>query len=299
MPQSILKRRHADDNPRAKPAKRPKKFKKQREYHSSSEDEDEAPQNGSTDFKPVSLDDSDDDAGPAEDVDSGVRLDMSTSSKLKKAANEAAPEEGSSQSSASDDDDADSTAFTSASDSESFVSADSDASTSGTAAGKKPRSKRHDPSAFATSMNKILSSKLTSAKRADPVLARSRDAHKTSQTMAEEKLEARARHKLRDEKRAAKEKGRVKDVNGGEQGDEHGVSAAQVAEEERKLRKIAQRGVIKLFNAVRAAQMRGSEAAKDVRKEGMLGVEKREDAVREKSRQEFLAAMGKGEKKKA
>lgn len=36
----------------------------------------------------------------------------------------------------------------------------------------------------------------------------------------------------------------------------------EMVEQERRLRKTAQRGVVKLFNAVRAAQVKGEEAAK-------------------------------------
>ena len=62
-------------------------------------------------------------------------------------------------------------------------------------------------------------------------------------------------------------------------------------EEERQLRKTAQRGVVKLFNAVRAAQMKGEEA----RKEGGTG-KRRDERVGEMSKRGFLELVAGGGK---
>ena len=81
---------------------------------------------------------------------------------------------------------------------------------------------------------------------------------------------------------------------------EGGVSAAQIAEQERKLRKTAQRGVVKLFNAVRAAQVKGEEAARKARGKGLVGQGRREEKVGEMSKKGFLdliAGGGVGRKK--
>ncbi len=51
----------------------------------------------------------------------------------------------------------------------------------------------------------------------------------------------------------------------------------------KRLRKIAQRGVVKLFNAVRAAQVRGEEAARAEQKKGTIGIEERKKAANEVS----------------
>ncbi|KAF8529436.1 Rrp15p-domain-containing protein [Gautieria morchelliformis] len=67
----------------------------------------------------------------------------------------------------------------------------------------------------------------------------------------EEKLERGARKVLAGEKKEREEKGRVKDVIGG-----WGV------EGERALRKVAQRGVIKLFNAVQQSQAEAEQTSK-------------------------------------
>ncbi|KAI9658728.1 MAG: hypothetical protein M1821_002288 [Bathelium mastoideum] len=177
-------------------------------------------------------------------------------------------------------------------------SSEVDASSNG-GAETRPRDKkrkRNDPDAFATSISKILGSKLTTSKRADPVLSRSKEASQASKQQTDSKLEARARNKLREEKRAALEKGRVKDVLGLQSTD---TSTADIIEEERRLRKIAQRGVVKLFNAVRAAQIKGEEAAKEARKGGMVGMNNRQERVNEMSKKGFLELIAAGGNKPA
>lgn len=157
--------------------------------------------------------------------------------------------------------------------------------------------KRNDPAAFANSMAKILSSKLSTSKRADPVLARSATAAQAHAEVAESKLEAKARQKLREDKKLALCKGRVTDVllgdAGGQDGREVHGQAAFIREQEKNLRKTAQRGVVKLFNAVRAAQIKGEEAA---RQGGAAG--RKKERVAEMSKEGFLELVaGGGEKK--
>ncbi len=149
------------------------------------------------------------------------------------------------------------------------------------------KSKRNDPDAFASSISAILGSKLSTSKRNDPVLARSATAAEANASIANSKLELKARHKLRSDKKEALEKGRVKDVLGIESGD-----VGAVMEEEKRLRKIAQRGVVKLFNAVRGAQVKAEEARK-----GTGGTRGRvEEKVAEMSKQGFLEMVAGGGK---
>lgn len=157
--------------------------------------------------------------------------------------------------------------------------------------------KRNDPAAFSTSMARILSSKLSTSKRADPVLARSATAAQANTELAESKLEAKARQKLREDKKLALDKGRVTDVllgdAGGQDGGEVDGQAALIRDQEKRLRKTAQRGVVKLFNAVRAAQIKGEEAA---RQGGAAG--RKKERVTEMSKKGFLELVaGGGEKK--
>jgi len=56
--------------------------------------------------------------------------------------------------------------------------------------------------------------------------------------------------------------------------------------------------VVKLFNAVRAAQVRGEEAAREQQKKGTVGIEERKKAANEVSKQSFLELIN-GKKGKA
>jgi hypothetical protein len=134
---------------------------------------------------------------------------------------------------------------------------------------QRKKRKRHDPAAFSTSMAKILGSHLTTAARKDPVLVR---AKQTAEHVDDGKLEAKARRVLKDELRREKEKGRVRDLVPREDDE----AAGKALEKEKALRSIARSGVAKLYNAVRAAQIRAEEAAKGVRKEGIVGMDNRD-----------------------
>ncbi|GAB1737100.1 hypothetical protein NU219Hw_g783t1 [Hortaea werneckii] len=171
---------------------------------------------------------------------------------------------------------------------------DSEASMTSSQAATRAKRKRNDPDAFATSITKILGSKLSSNKRSDPVLSRSKSAADANKTLADERLEARAKAQIRSEKKAALEKGRVKDVLGLES---ESVDTGAVLEDEKRLKKTAQRGVVKLFNAVRAAQVKAEEAMKQAKSEGVVGMRQREERVNEMSKQGFLDLISSGGKK--
>ncbi|KIX09158.1 uncharacterized protein Z518_00236 [Rhinocladiella mackenziei CBS 650.93] len=262
------KKRKLQDGMRGNTQRPKKRFRKQLEYHSSSEDSD----GEDKDFAAVNLNDSD------EEVES--RAVSQTNSKAMKqkhseiesedGAEREDPDEESDQNTSSDDDDD-----------------DDDEEESNTAATRKPPSKRNNPEAFSTSISKILSTKLSQSARKDPVLSRSREAAEISISLANERLEKKAKAKLRSERKEDLERGRIKDVLGLNSG-----QAGEIAEEEKRLRKIAQRGVVKLFNAVRAAQVKGEQAAKEERKKGTIGMANREEKVNEMSKQSFLDLIG-------
>lgn len=304
------KRRRADDvQGRRKPAKKIRNFKKQKSYHSSSESDDDDAQDGA-DFKPVTMDDSDDGTVPTSASAPALKSVLKQSAP-KDTAEEPAEEPASDigdhgevgdndeQSEEElverledleDNDDLD------LDDDDEYDSDDSNQSiTSATGANATSlKRKRNDPTAFATSMSKILGTKLTSTKRSDPVLSRSAAATAASKEMVEQRLEAKARRQINAEKRQALEKGRVKDVLGLESTD---VSTADIQEQEERLKKTAQRGVVKLFNAVRAAQVKGESAREDAKKEGVVGMAQREERVSEMSKKGFLDLIAGGGKK--
>jgi hypothetical protein len=268
MSSSISKKRSMDKT-HSRPAKRPKIVRRQREYHSSSEEE----QDDTATFGSVNLGDSDEERLPVPPTNN-KRSEVQKEDNSVEDGIDAELDEDEEEDSVSDD--------------------ESEESETSTAVPRKKR-KRNDPDAFATSMSKILGSKLSSSKRADPVLSRSKSAATITQEQADSKLEEKARRKLRDEKKQAADKGRIRDVFGTEQVD--GQTAVEVQELERRLRKTAQRGVVKLFNAVRAAQVRAEEAERDAKAQGVVGVGKREERINEMSKKGFLDLIAGGGKK--
>lgn len=288
---SYSKKRKVNEGMRGKTS-RPKKFRKQSAYHSSSEDEQD-----DGDFKAVNLADSD------EEEDGGVSVTKKAAAKpapkktkieaKSKPQKKSKPAEDDEASSANEDEGEDQTENDNEENDASGSDEDGNLSDSSVEEGGNKRravSKRNDPTAFSTSISKILSTKLPSSARADPVLSRSRIAQQATDEFVNEKLDKQARAKMRAEKKEEMDRGRIRDV----MGITRGVAGA-VAEDEKRLRKMAQRGVVKLFNAVRAAQVRGEEAARDERKKGTIGIGEREKAVNEVSKQGFLDLInGKG-----
>ncbi|QDS68815.1 hypothetical protein FKW77_006254 [Venturia effusa] len=269
---SILKRTRADEREPRRPKKKIRKSKKQLEYHSSSsEGENDEP----TDFKAINLQDSDDELAinTAKNTFIGADSDNEEDHDAESDAEEKASVEDSDATGASSD-------------------AESDASGTTSINGTKKK-KRNDPEVFATSMSKILGTKLTTTKRLDPVLSRSAAATSISKEVSESRLEAKARQKLRLEKKQKLDKGRIKDVLG--LGDEE-TSTQGIIEAEKKLKKTAQRGVIKLFNAVREAQKRGEDAKREALKEGVVGMDRREEKVSEMSKKGFMELIASGGK---
>lgn len=68
----------------------------------------------------------------------------------------------------------------------------------------------------------------------------------------------------------------------------------RMVEQERRLKKTAQRGVVKLFNAVRMAQVRGEEARKEAVGKGIVGAKRKEEKVGEMSKKGFLELVASG-----
>ncbi|KAJ8057913.1 hypothetical protein OCU04_013094 [Sclerotinia nivalis] len=281
MAGNVSKKRKVEDGMKGKTGRPVKKFKKQTHYESSSDEEESAT---TQDFQAVNLQDSDEEENGADDAITGSLSDEDDEPDLNAADNELEEE----------------ITDASNSDSENLDEDDSDANSNPNLI--KAR-KRNDPEAFATSMSKILGSKLSASKRNDPVLSRSQTAIEASKEMTDLALEKKAKHKMREEKKAALEKGRVKDVLGastafdasnGYGTGENVPSVQETMELEKRLRKTAQRGVVKLFNAVRAAQIKGEEAAKEARQKGVVGQGRREEKINEMSKKGFLDLIAGG-----
>ncbi|KAH7368641.1 ribosomal RNA-processing protein [Plectosphaerella cucumerina] len=172
---------------------------------------------------------------------------------------------------------------------------DSEGSDSAGEKQQNTKSKRNDPSAFSTSISKILSTKLPSSRRADPVLARSASANDNARAAADAALEAKAKRHIKLQRKEALEKGRVKDVLEVSQ-NESAVAAGGEGNTamEMRLRKVAQRGVVRLFNAVRASQVKAAEAERAAKKEGIIGHTTKEAKVNEMSKKGFLDLIASG-----
>ncbi|TLD30975.1 hypothetical protein PspLS_02964 [Pyricularia sp. CBS 133598] len=294
----IAKKRSRDEANRQFKGRPRKKPRKGREYHSSDSEDGEDGGAEAQSFAPVNLLDSDEedihnlaaDDGQSSGTDDSSNDEASTSRQTKrKTASTTAKSTKTKQKEKSqkqtqessdevDDDDED--------DDEDDDSSDEDAIN-----GQRQRkqSKRNDPTAFATSMSKILSTKLSTSRRADPVLSRSAAAHEAARLAVDSALEAKAHRKIAEQRRAALEKGRVKDVLVSQEG-----QTAEMQAGEKRLRKTAQRGVIKLFNAIRAAQVKAADAERAVRTEGVIGMGKREQKVAEMSKKGFLDLIAGG-----
>ncbi|KAM3457569.1 hypothetical protein MY3296_001001 [Beauveria thailandica] len=309
-----------------KPMKRQKRERRvQKEYHSSTEDEEEG-EDQQQDFDAVNLLDSDDDIHNAKADDIGAEEDGSgmSSSEDEAPSKKASAAKGSAKLKArmpkklaadddsavqeglpEDEDDGDDDEEDEDMNDEFDLGDDDDDDEDEDEDGSRRPKKRNDPAAFATSLSKILSTKLSSSKRADPVLARSAAAHETSRAVLDSALEAKAKRALREQKRKAQEKGRVRDVllapvaaaaaaPGPGREEKPEVTTGEILAAEAKLRKVAQRGVVKMFNAVRAAQVKSTEAERATRQAGVIGMARREEKVNEMSKKGFLELLASG-----
>lgn len=289
MADSATKKRHLADTAKSKATRPSKKQRRALAYHSDSDDAED-----STDFQPVNLLDSDEedlenaivDDGASSDLDSGSESDSGPENVKPRAKNTAKF-------------DAELTARD-APDSTDDSEDESDDYDEALGASQRQKSKRNDPEAFATSLTKILSTKLSTSRRADPVLARSASAHEASRQALDAALEGKARRRMREQKRLALEKGRVRDVlvattAGADDDDaDEATSTAEILAVERRLRRVAQKGVVRMFNAVRAAQVKATEADRLARNQGVIGVKRREEKVSEMSRKGFLDLIASG-----
>ncbi|KAJ3564842.1 hypothetical protein NPX13_g7710 [Xylaria arbuscula] len=270
------KRSHADSAAIGKLQRPKKKQKKVPQYHSDSEE----------DLDNALVDDIASLSGSGSDSESDADIPAPKAARIKKgkSSKKSLAEDDSDDQDGADSNDNDGGNDSDGGDEDDdFLNSDGEASHNGS---RRSKSKRNDPNAFATSLQKILSTKLSNAKKSDAILSRSVEAQKASKEIVDAALEAKARKLLRDQKLVAQEKGRVKDVLTGDNNEE--TSTGEIMQTERRLRKTAHRGVIMLFRAVREAQERATEAERDATKEGIIGSQQRQEKVNEMSRQGFL-----------
>lgn len=170
---------------------------------------------------------------------------------------------------------------------------------------KKERFKADDPDAFASSMSAILGHKLTRTQRANPILVRSADAKEAEEALLDMKLEKKARAEMKrqkDEKNGSD--GTFKEIHNGGAGDMVGStiriddskntgSIYAYQQREKALRKMAEKGVVKMFNAFTHVRQKTMEA------QGMGGSRaKKEEKATEMTKEGWLEYVGLGGKGK-
>ena len=121
-----------------------------------------------------------------------------------------------------------------------------------------------DSAAFSLALDKILNRDLSSGDRKDPVLARSLASRQVKAEKLDAKLDRKVRLQMTAEKKAKLDKGhddlarfRIGGVATSHPVDDEAddeAERARVLDRERQMRKVAQRGCVRLFNAIRAAQ---------------------------------------------
>ena len=160
---------------------------------------------------------------------------------------------------------------------------------------KREPLKADNPNAFASSMAGILSYKLTKTQRANPILARSADAKEADETIQDMKLEKKAKAEMKREK--LKKEGKDSQVAGDPVRDADGSLEVQGIfanqQREKELRKMAEKGVVKMFNAFNSVREKAAEA------QILVGSRaKKEERATEMSKEGWLEYVGQGGKAK-
>lgn len=131
---------------------------------------------------------------------------------------------------------------------------------------------------FASAFNAIIGSKLKAYDRNDPILARNKS---TLKKMESDKLERKAKRELLAEKKQLQDKVRIRNLLPSASEPE---KVREVIEKEKKLKKVAQKGVVKLFNAVLATQVKTKEEISKAK----VPSGKQDEMMNELSKSKFL-----------
>lgn len=131
---------------------------------------------------------------------------------------------------------------------------------------------------FASAFNAIVGSKLKAYDRKDPILARNK---RTLKKLESDKLEAKAKRMMRAEKKEGLDRQRIKNLL--PSADEP-AKVREAIDKERRLKKTAQKGVVKLFNAVLATQVKTNQEIGQEK----VGLSMKEELVNEISKAKFL-----------
>lgn len=143
---------------------------------------------------------------------------------------------------------------------------------------KKKKNLDDGSESFANAFNAIVGSRLKAYNRKDPILAKNKT---TLKKLESDKLEAKAKRLILSEKKQLHDKHRVKNLlPSADEPDK----VREIIQNERQLKKVAQKGVVRLFNAVLSTQIKtGQEIGKE-----KVGQTKKEELMNEISKEKFL-----------
>ncbi|ODV97681.1 hypothetical protein PACTADRAFT_47552 [Pachysolen tannophilus NRRL Y-2460] len=168
---------------------------------------------------------------------------------------------------------------------------DSDSDSDDYSTKKKSKPKGDDNSeSFSNAFNAIINSKLKSYNRKDPILVRSKS---KLQKFQDEKLEQKAKRALLAEKNAQLNKDRIKDIYqinaGGNDDGNDGEQVKKIMQREKFFKKTAQRGVIRLFNAILLTQTSTiKELETEEKEKGKVGKIAEKELLNEISKEKFM-----------
>lgn len=152
---------------------------------------------------------------------------------------------------------------------------------------KKSKNSKHDDgsSGFSSAVTAILSSHLKAYNRNDPIMTRNKKVLKQNES---DKLEQQAKKALLVEKKKLLNKARKKEIIPAVTDDiKSGEEIRKVLEKETKLRKIARKGAVKLFNAILSTQVKTEKEVKDTLGD-VKNKQEREELITEVSKEKFF-----------
>lgn len=143
---------------------------------------------------------------------------------------------------------------------------------------KKKKNLDDGSESFANAFNAIVGSRLKAYNRKDPILAKNKT---TLKKLESDKLEAKAKRLILSEKKQVHDKNRVKNLLPSASEPE---KVRTIIQNERQLKKVAQKGVVRLFNAVLSTQIKTNEELGQEK----VGQTKKEELMNEISKEKFL-----------
>lgn len=143
---------------------------------------------------------------------------------------------------------------------------------------KKKKNLDDGSSSFASALNAIVGSKLKAYDRKDPILARNKV---TLKKLESDKLESKAKKLMLTEKKELYDKFRVKKILPSSSNPQE---LKDILDKERRLKKVAQRGVVRLFNAVLSTQIKTNQEISQEK----VGEVRKEELMNEISKEKFL-----------